>query len=166
MSPKRFDWIPSGYTDNITIRPATLADIDTLLRFEQGVIEAERPFDPTLKDGHINYYNLPELITAPHCHLVVAEINGELIGSGYARIETSKIYQKHPQYAYLGFMYVLPDHRGKGVNKLVLAGLQQWAIDQGINELRLEVYDQNAPAIKAYEKVGFTRYLITMRKGL
>lgn len=169
MSPKRFDWTPSAYSDNmqnITIRKATLADMDTLLQFEQGVITAERPFDPTLKDEHINYYNLPELITAPHCHLVVAELASELIGSGYARIETSKVYLKHPQYAYLGFMYVLPQHRGKGVNKLVIAALQDWAVSQGLNELRLEVYYQNAPAIKAYEKVGFTGHMIAMRKGL
>ncbi len=84
------EWTPEAYknADNISIRKATLADMDTLLQFEQGVITAERPFDPTLKEEHINYYNLPELITAPHCHLVVAELAGELIGSGYARIET------------------------------------------------------------------------------
>ncbi|MBD1384092.1 GNAT family N-acetyltransferase [Mucilaginibacter rigui] len=152
--------------DTITIRPATLADMDTLLQFEQGVIAAERPFDPTLKDEHINYYNLPELITAAHCHLVVAELAGELIGSGYARIETSKIYLKHPQYAYLGFMYVLPQYRGKGVNKAVIAALQEWAVSQGMNELRLEVYYQNAPAVKAYEKVGFISHMIAMRKGV
>jgi GNAT superfamily N-acetyltransferase len=162
----RTDWVPSGYSDNITIRPATLADMDTLLQFEQGVISAERPLDPTLKDGHINYYNLPELITSPNCHLVVAELAGEVIGSGYARIETSKIYLNHPQYAYLGFMYVLPQHRGKGVNKMVIAALQEWAASQGINELRLEVYCQNAPAIKAYQKVGFISHMLAMRKGM
>ncbi|MFA6087937.1 GNAT family N-acetyltransferase [Mucilaginibacter sp.] len=151
---------------NITTRKATLADMDTLLQFEQGVITAERPFDPTLKEGHINYYNLNELITAPHIQLVVAELDGEVIGSGYARIESSKIYLKHPQHAYLGFMYVLPQHRGKGVNKMVIDALRDWAVSRGINELRLEVYYQNAPAIKAYEKVGFISHMIQMRKGL
>ena len=151
---------------NITTREATLADMDTLLQFEQGVIVAERPFDPTLKEDHINYYNLNELITAPHIQLVVAELDGEVIGSGYARIESSKIYLKHPQHAYLGFMYVLPKHRGKGVNKMVIDALTDWAVSRGINELRLEVYYQNVPAIKAYEKVGFISHMIQMRKGL
>jgi GNAT superfamily N-acetyltransferase len=151
---------------NITTRKATLADMDTLLQFEQGVIAAERPFDPTLKESHINYYNLNELITAPHIQLVVAELDGELIGSGYARIENSKIYLRHQQHAYLGFMYVLPQHRGKGVNKIVINTLKEWALSKGITELRLEVYYKNTSAIKAYEKVGFISHMIQMRQGL
>jgi GNAT superfamily N-acetyltransferase len=151
---------------NITTRKATLADMDTLLQFEQGVISAERPFDPTLKEDHINYYNLNELITAPHIQLVVAELDGELIGSGYARIESSKIYLKHQQHAYLGFMYVLPQHRGKGVNKIVINALKEWAGSREITELRLEVYYKNTSAIKAYEKVGFISHMIQMRQGL
>lgn len=151
---------------NITTRKATLADMDTLLQFEQGVISAERPFDPTLKPGPINYYNLNELITAPHIQLVVAELDGEIIGSGYARIETSKIYLQHQQHAYLGFMYVVPQYRGKGVNQMVMQALKEWAISRKMTELRLEVYYQNSPAVKAYEKVGFSSHMILMRKGL
>ena len=167
IMPNRFDWVPSAYQDkNITTRPAILADMDILLQFEQGVISAERPFDPTLKEGDMNYYNLPELITASHCHLVVAELNGEVIGGGYVRIETAKIYLKHQQHAYLGFMYVVPQHRGKGVNKMVISTLQEWALAQGINECRLEVFYENVTAIKAYEKVGFKKHMILMRKGL
>ena len=151
---------------NITTRQAILADMDTLLQFEQGVIAAERDFDPTLKEGHINYYNLNELITAPHILLLVAELDGVLIGSGYARIENSKVYLKHQQHAYLGFMYVLPRHRGKGVNKIVISALEEWALTRNITELRLEVYNQNAPAVKAYEKGSFISHMIQMRKSI
>ena len=151
---------------NITIHRATLADKPTLLQFEQGVVEAERPFTPRMKAGAANYYDMHELLTAPHIYLAVAEVDGELIGSGYARIETSKQYLNHPQQAYLGFMYVLPQHRGKGVNALIIAGLEAWVLSQGVTELRLEVYYQNAIAIKAYEKVDFEGYMLQMRKGL
>ena len=43
------------------IRIATLKDLTVLLRFEQGVIEAERPFDPTIKECEIPYYDISEL---------------------------------------------------------------------------------------------------------
>jgi GNAT superfamily N-acetyltransferase len=163
----RTDWVPSGYTENITIREATEADMPYLLQFEQGVITAERPFDPTIKEGDINYYDLNLMLTAPHIYLVVAELDGQPIGSGYARIEQAKkLYYKHKQHAYLGFMYVVPQHRGKGINKLVIETLKQWAISQKINELILEVYYDNAPAIKAYEKFGFSKNMIEMRMGL
>lgn len=168
MENMRFDWVPSGYSapQNITIREATMADKETLLRFEQGVITAERPFDTTVKPDPINYYNLDEMITAPHIYLVVAELEGVLIGSGYARIEYAKHYVKHLQYAYLGFMYVVPGQRGKGVNKLVTSALKEWVLSQNITELRLEVYYENAPAIKAYEKFGFSKHMLQMRMGL
>ena len=64
--------------DKIITRPATFADMDTLLRFEQGVITAERPFDSTLKDAPINYYDLVGIIERPDIELLVAELNGEL----------------------------------------------------------------------------------------
>ena len=151
---------------DITIRKATLQDLDTLFRFEQGVIEAERPFDNTLKSGHIHYYNLEEMIAAPHIELLVAEQDGELIGSGYARIENAKHYLQHSHHAYLGFMYTDPAHRGKGVNKKIIDTLKDWAAAQSITELRLDVYYYNIPAIKAYEKAGFSRHMIEMRMGL
>ena len=46
----------------IQFRVANLTDLPILLQFEQGIITAERPFDPTLKPDPISYYNLEELI--------------------------------------------------------------------------------------------------------
>ena len=149
--------------DQLIIRKATFDDLPTLLRFEQGVIEAERPYDPTLKREPTRYYDLEALITAPHSELLVAEIDGTVIGSGYARMEQSKPYLQHTQHAYLGFMYVLPEHRGKGVNREIITALQEWAYTQQVTELRLEVYTENLSAIKAYEKLGFTKHLVEMR---
>jgi ribosomal protein S18 acetylase RimI-like enzyme len=151
---------------DITIRKATVQDLDTLFRFEQGVIAAERPFDSTLKTGHIHYYNLEEMIAAPHIELLVAEENGVLIGSGYARIENAKHYLQHCHHAYLGFMYTDPAHRGKGVNKKIIDTLKNWAAAQNITELRLDVYYNNVSAIKAYEKAGFNVHMTEMRMGI
>jgi len=152
--------------EHIVIRKAVLNDLEVLLRFEQGVITAERPFDTTLQEGEIHYYDIPAMISAPHIELLVAMINGQLIGVGYARIEEGRHYLKHRQHAYLGFMYVDPAHRGKGVNGLIVDALKKWASEQHINELRLDVYYNNEYAIKAYEKVGFQKHLIEMRLGL
>ncbi len=93
---------------NITTRPARLRDLDTLLTFEQGIVEAERPFDTTLKDGEIHYYDLAKMIEAPDVEVIVAGLDGEVIGPGYARIVELKPYLRHPQHCYLGFMYVKP----------------------------------------------------------
>jgi GNAT superfamily N-acetyltransferase len=152
--------------NDVIIRKATLNDLATLLVFEQGVISAERPFDPTLKTIHTNYYDIEKMISATDVELVVAELGTELIGSGYARIENAKPYLQHRQHAYLGFMYVVPNHRGKGINKMIIETLAKWAAAKNITELRLDVYHQNESAIKAYERVGFARHMIAMRMGL
>lgn len=151
--------------DRITVRTAIAADLPALLRFEEGVIEAERPFDVKLGDD-IRYYDMEAMLVTTNVRLVVAELEGEVIGSGYARIELAKPYLKHDQHAYMGFMYTVPEHRGKGVNWKIIEALEQWSMSQGVTEMRLEVYIDNLAAIRAYEKVGFAGYVLKMRKGL
>jgi GNAT superfamily N-acetyltransferase len=152
--------------EKIKIRPANIDDLETLFEFEQGVIEAERPFDPTLKPGHIYYYDLHEMINADYVQLLVAEVDCKIVGSGYARIEKSKLFYQHANYGYLGFMYVRPEYRGKGINRKIIDALKKWLLSKNINELRLEVYYDNLPAINAYKKIGFSNYIIEMRLGL
>lgn len=149
----------------ITVRVADTTDLPTLLSFEEGVIEAERPFDVTLGDD-IRYYDMDAMLTMPNVRLVVAVLDGEVIGSGYARIEEAKPYLKHDRHSYMGFMYTVPEHRGKGVNWKIIEALEEWSRSQGVTEMRLEVYIDNLAAIRAYEKVGFAGYGLKMRKGL
>ncbi len=60
-------------------------------------------------------------------------------------------------------MYVVPEHRRKGVNNKILVNLAQWCKSKNIDQIRLEVYNDNIDALKAYEKAGFTKHLIEMR---
>jgi GNAT superfamily N-acetyltransferase len=150
----------------IEIRPAEPHEIHTLLEFEKGIIAAERPFDSTLKEGEIHYYDLLELIESPNAEVLVAVVENQLVGSGYAKILEAKSYQTFSEYAYLGFMYVKPELRGQGVNQKVLDALIQWSKNKGISEVRLEVYNENEPAKKAYTKAGFKPNLLEMRIGI
>ena len=148
---------------NYFTRIATLEDLPTLLKFEQGVIEAERPMDPTIKDGDINYYDISELITSNESDVFVVEIDNVIVSSGYAKIKEDRHYLKHSKIGYLGFMFVPEDHRGKGLNKLIVVALLKWCKERNIFEVRLDVYDENPSAIRAYEKVGFKKHMINMR---
>lgn len=147
----------------VEIRKAIESEIDILLSFEKGIIETERPFDNTLKEGEIHYYDLIELIKSKKAEVLVAVVNKEIVGSGYAKILPAEPYQKHKEYAYLGFMYVKPALRGQGINKKILQGLIDWAKGQNLTEVRLEVYDENAIAKNSYLKAGFKPNLLKMR---
>jgi GNAT superfamily N-acetyltransferase len=145
------------------LRKATKDDLDVLLSFEQGIITAERPFDPTLKPDTIHYYDLAYLIEHDDAQVLVVTYDDEVIASGYAKIKYAEEYYLHHAYSYLGFMYVKEAHRGKGINKIIIDGLLQWSEEKGLKEVRLQVYDDNASAIKAYEKVGFKQHMVEMR---
>ncbi|NNF18432.1 MAG: GNAT family N-acetyltransferase [Flavobacteriaceae bacterium] len=147
----------------INIRQAQQQDLQTLARFEQELIRAERPMDPTIKPDPVTYYDLEELISNEEVHFLVAEKDGKIIACGYARPKPARPYLDHSDYAYLGFMYTDPEYRGKGVNKLIMEHLAHWAHKNGLDEMRLTVYTENYPAIRAYEKVGFQKHLIEMR---
>ncbi|WP_367180458.1 N-acetyltransferase family protein [uncultured Muriicola sp.] len=127
---------------NVRIREAVESDLATLLQFEQALIEAERPFDPTIRTGHLHYYDLKEFITNKEAMVVVAEVDGQIVSSGFGIAKTARSYLDHEQYAYLGFMYTLAEYRGQGINGKIVE------VD---------------PAIIAYEKVGFKKHIIEMR---
>lgn len=148
---------------DLSFRAATLEDLSILLAFEQGIITAERPYNHTLKPDPISYYDIEAMIASPDTEVIVALVKEEIVGSSYMTIKAAKPYKKHPFFAYLGFMYVKPTYRGKGINGLLIEELKNLAKTKGITEMRLDVYHGNQPAVRAYEKAGFTRHLIDMR---
>jgi GNAT superfamily N-acetyltransferase len=148
---------------NLIIREAQLDDLPVLLQFEQEIVKAERPFDPTIREGHVSYYDLKSMIEDSNACVVVAEVDGRIVSSGYAIIKKARHYLDHEDYAYLGFMFTDEVYRGKGINAQIIDFLKIWAEAKGLNEIRLTVYNDNLPAIKAYEKVGFKKHIIEMR---
>lgn len=152
--------------DDLIVRKATLDDLPILLEFEQGLIQAERPMDPTIKDGNISYYDVSEFILKEDAELFVVEEKGHIRASGYAKIKGDRHYLKHERIGYLGFMFVPEEHRGRGLNKLIIDALLNWCRERNLDEIRLDVYQVNEAAIRAYEKAGFTKHLINMRLNL
>ena len=139
----------------LRIRQATLNDLEILLQFEQLLIDYERNLTSHIKEGQINYYDIESFIKKPDAIVIVAETNGEIIGSGYALIRSNKTYKTPDKYVYLGFMYVKEEHRGKGVNKRIMNELIEWGKKSGHHIFKLDVYSNNSSAINAYQKAGF-----------
>ena len=150
----------------IRIRPATSADVATLNRFQHGVVAAERPFDPTIQEGPVQYYDVADMLASDQVLFLVAESDTMLIGCGFARIEPAKAHLKHPLRGYLGMMFVDPEYRGQSVNARLIDSLKAWCLSNNVGELRLEVYHDNAAAVRAYEKAGFRKLMVEMRLDL
>ncbi|MBP0613666.1 GNAT family N-acetyltransferase [Chryseobacterium sp. cx-311] len=147
---------------NYKLRPATTDDLPILSEFENGIIETERAFDCTLKEGKIHYYDIAEMINSEKAEVLVVETDNEIVASGFAQILDSEPYKKFDKYSSLRFMYVKESHRNKGLNKMILDGLIEWSDSKNIREIRLNVYDENIPAVNAYLKAGFKKTMVEM----
>jgi ribosomal protein S18 acetylase RimI-like enzyme len=145
------------------VRYATTEDLEDLLRFEQGIVSAERPFDRTIQDGSIHYYDIRGMLTRADVQFVVAESDSRIVGCGFARIDTAKPYLRHRLQAYVGLIYVDPKHRGEGLCGKIIDELKRWCRSKDVAEMRLEVYPDNLAAVKAYEKAGFSKHMLEMR---
>jgi putative acetyltransferase len=62
-------------------------------------------------------------------------------------------------------MGLLPAYRGRGIGKRLLSAALAKARSNGITRVELEVRSDNAPAIKLYEHMGFTREAVK-RNGM
>lgn len=129
-------------------------------------MNSERAFDPTLKPGPIQYYDIESMLLSDDVRFVVAEHRNALVGCGIARIDNAKTYLSHTKQAYLGLMYVDPTYRGQAINSAIVDHLKSWCRSKGVRELRLEVYSDNLVAIGAYEKAGFSKHSIEMHMRL
>ena len=150
----------------LIFREATPADLPRLLELEQRVVEYERPFNSSIKAEGVKYYDLEDLISNVDSTLLVAEVADTVIGTGYAQIRASKASLAHSRHAYLGFMFVSPDHRGSGIAQALIDRLTAWSLSRGISDIYLHVYAQNESAIRAYSKAGFEPSLLEMKLSL
>ncbi|MEX0291241.1 MAG: GNAT family N-acetyltransferase [Flavobacteriaceae bacterium] len=148
---------------DIIVRIATLQDLPVLLDFEQALINAERPFDVTIRPDPVSYYDIKAYILDPEVEVVVAVHEDRVVSSGYALKKKARSYLDHKLYAYLGFMYTVPEYRGMGINRKIVEKLMEWADKNDLKEVRLTVYNENLPAIRAYEKAGFECHITEMR---
>lgn len=152
--------------DELSVREARTDDYLALLALEQKVIDAERPYNASLKTEDAHYYDIKKLIADRDSRLVVGEISGEIVATGYVQVRHSKPALDHDNHGYLGFMYVAEEYRGFGLNKVIMQELIAWGQQRGVTDFYLDVYAENSSAVRAYEKFGFQGSLLEMKLNL
>ncbi|MGY1637136.1 GNAT family N-acetyltransferase [Geodermatophilus sp. SYSU D00742] len=80
--------------------------------------------------------------------LVARDADGTAVGCGALRA-------LEPGVAEVKRMYVVPEARGRGVSRLVLAGLEAAAVERGWTTVRLETGPRQPEAIALYEGAGY-----------
>lgn len=133
----------------ITIRPATPADVATILGFIRDLAAFEREPDAveateeTLTDALFG--------ARPAAEALIAE-DGEPLGFAIFFHNFSTWTGKRG--LYLEDLYVTPGARGLGVGTALLRHLAAIAVDRGCARFEWSVLDWNEPAIRFYRAMG------------
>lgn len=108
-----------------------------------------------------------------HSNLYVARYNGKIVGTLILSHEPEDAYFKakwgfESDYSDIFVIHtfaVHPNYLNCGVGKVLMNFASEHAIKSQIKAIRLDVYENNIPAIKLYEKCGF-KYIDTVDLGL
>lgn len=88
----------------------------------------------------------------PYAEAVIAEDAEKPIGFALF-FHTFSTFLARPG-LYLEDLFVLADHRGKGVGRALLAHLARLAVERGCGRLEWAVLNWNQDAIRFYERLG------------
>ena len=88
----------------------------------------------------------------PYAEAVLSEEDGEPIGFALF-FHTFSTFLARPG-MYLEDLFVLPEHRDRGVGRALLAHLAHMAIERGCGRLEWAVLNWNQEAIRFYERLG------------
>jgi GNAT superfamily N-acetyltransferase len=88
----------------------------------------------------------------PYAEAVLSEEDGKPIGFALF-FHTFSTFLARPG-MYLEDLFVLPEHRGRGVGRALLAYLAHLAIERGCGRLEWAVLNWNQEAIRFYERLG------------
>ena len=133
-----------------TIRPATRADVGTILNFIRALAVYERAPDAVvateqdlLRDGFGDQ---------PYYSCLIAEQDGVPAGFAFYFFDYST-WLGRPG-IYLEDIFVHPEFRDQGTGKALLQRVAAIAVEKGCGRLKWQVLDWNTPAIDFYRAMG------------
>ena len=132
------------------LRAATVDDVPQILAFIRALADYERLGHEVVatEDGLRGALFGPR----PYAEVVLAEDAGTPIGFALF-FHTFSTFLGQPG-IYLEDLFVVPEARGRGVGRALLAHLARLAGERGFGRVEWAVLDWNAPAIRFYDSLG------------
>ena len=121
------------------IRPATLADLETLVEIERRCFETDR----------LTRRSFRHLLTRAKAVTLVHEIGATV--TGYALV----LFHAGTALGRLYSFAVLPNHQGFGIGARLLMAAEAATLEHGYATLRLEVRADNMAARALYQRAGY-----------
>ncbi len=154
------------------IRRATPADLPVIGRLGALLIEEHYAFDPQRflaakprTPSDYAFFISTQLEDTDKA-VFVAEDNGNVIGYAYAAIEGYDYMALRGPAGVLHDVIVDPEHRGRGVGRLLLDATLEFFRSRGVPRVVLFTAEQNEAAQRLFARMGFRRTMIEMTREL
>ncbi len=147
-------------------------DRDSLRECVVALQDFERELEPALRagsgvaDSYLTF--LFEQCARSSGRVFVAESEGRVIGfvSVLTRVPPESPEDPPDEYAYIADLVVLPQYRGQGMGRALLARAEQAARESGAGRLQLGVLVKNLAARELYRSHGFRDFELRLWKTL
>jgi GNAT superfamily N-acetyltransferase len=136
----------------LNIRPATPADVPQILAFIRDLATYEREPDAV----HATEADLRRdgFGSSPRFHCLIGEWDN--VPAGFALYFHNYSTWRGRHGIHVEDLFVLPEHRGRGIGKALLTRVAAIAVEEGCHRLQWDVLEWNTSAIGFYEQMGAT----------
>jgi GNAT superfamily N-acetyltransferase len=136
--------------DEVRVRAATVEDLPLIVRLIRGLAEYERLLEQCNASEELLREHL--FGARPYAEVIIAKDREGAAGFALFFHNYSTFLTKPG--LYLEDLFVLPERRGNGVGRRLLARLAEIAVERGCGRLEWSVLDWNEPAIGFYKRLG------------
>lgn len=154
----------------VTIRPARPSDAPALGRLGALLVQTHHEFDSRrfiaatsrTEQGYGAF--LGSQLTAPDAIVLVAELEGTVIGYAYAGVEGFDYMSLRGPAGVLHDIVIDTAHRGRGAGHLLLDAALAALEARGVPRIVLMTAEQNEAAQRLFAHAGFRRTMIEMTR--
>jgi len=163
--------LPESQTGPV-VRRATPADLQSIGRLGALLVEEHYDFDPLrflaarpgTPEGYASFMRTQ--LGEPDTAVLVADDDGDVIGYAYAAAEGYDYMGLRGPAGVLHDIIVEPEHRGRGVGRLLLDAALVFFRSRGVPRVVLSTAERNEAARRLFASTGFRRTMIEMTRDL
>jgi GNAT superfamily N-acetyltransferase len=154
-------------TATVHIRPATPDDRAAIGRLWRELMDFHHQFDDRAfalvpDAAEIWLRQLDASLTDDNCLVLVAEVEGQLVGYAVGDLSEAKPMFQHGPYGAIGTFYVTATWRRRGIGRRLVERLLAWFHQRGMPEARVTAWASNPVSNAFWRALGFQPKTIGM----
>jgi GNAT superfamily N-acetyltransferase len=119
---------------------------------------------PFAVDGEKLWRASMEKTMGRFARLIVAIEEEKAVGFAHGTVRFAPDFLSGVKVGFIHHVYVVSTVRSKGIGARMIQELEEWFREQDVHSYELQVLCENIPGIAFWEKLGYKKELLQMRK--